>query len=488
MADSYDVIVVGAGFGGSACAGLLAKRGLKVLLVEKNARAGGKAMSLSKNGFTYTAWVVIGAPVQGNLYEAVLKELGVEDQAKLVAPGKQGSIYRTPAGKYVALPDMPPGQPDPNVIFDWLNIPEADRMTAMTFFAELTMMPPEQIDTFHDISFHEWIGRYHVPKQLYAFLVSLCCDGMFMVPVDTLEAAEAIKSLQDMFLRHGGMFCEGGYGRVAEAYCEGVRKFGGTVLMKTRTEKIVVENGRVAGVETSKGTFRAPIVISNAGLQPTVLKLVGPEHFDGAFVKRVKELVPSLALLGYRYFLKKKVLDVPYGVIFSDDSPWSQERFNKANAGQASREGVLYYEVPSNYDPAAAPAGKQIVLTGSFCPPAPEMTREQIQAWAAAGEKIMFSAFPDLEAAIEDKELYTPHDVSNLTREQVLPGQGGETIGLGQIVGQCGPNKPSIQASIPGLFFVGCDAGGTGVGTQQAIESGMNVADAVVRFRQSNPA
>ena len=55
MADSaYDVIVVGAGFGGSACAGLLAQRGLKVLLAEKNSRAGGKAMSLSKNGFTYT--------------------------------------------------------------------------------------------------------------------------------------------------------------------------------------------------------------------------------------------------------------------------------------------------------------------------------------------------------------------------------------------------------------------------------------------------
>ena len=58
---TYDAIVVGAGFGGSSCAGLLAKRGLEVLLVEKNARAGGKAMSLSRGGYTYTAWVVIGA-------------------------------------------------------------------------------------------------------------------------------------------------------------------------------------------------------------------------------------------------------------------------------------------------------------------------------------------------------------------------------------------------------------------------------------------
>ncbi len=60
MADTestrYDAIILGAGFGGSACAGLLAKRGLKVLLLDKNAIAGGKAMSLSKNGFTFTAF------------------------------------------------------------------------------------------------------------------------------------------------------------------------------------------------------------------------------------------------------------------------------------------------------------------------------------------------------------------------------------------------------------------------------------------------
>ncbi len=69
-----------------------------------------------------------------------------------------------------------------------------------------------------------------------------------------------------------------------------------------------------------------------------------------------------------------------------------------------------------------------------------------------------------------------------------MPGAGGETIGLGQIVGQCGSHKPSIRAPIGGLFYVGCDAGGGGVGTQQAIESGMNVAEAVVRYRRQRKA
>ena len=45
----------------------------------------------------------------------------------------------------------------------------------------------------------------------------------------------------------------------------------------------------------------------------------------------------------------------------------------------------------------------------------------------------------------------------------------------------------SIQAPIRGLFFVGCDAGGTGVGTQQAIESGMTVAEAVLLVVPAHP-
>jgi prolycopene isomerase len=481
--ESYDVIVIGAGFGGSACAGLLAKEGLRVLLVEKNKTAGGKAMSLSKKGHTYTAWVVIGAPVQDNFYQKVLDELEVADLAELVVPGAQGSIYKKPDGSYSMMPESPAGETDPNLIFEWLGIPEDQRQPALQFFVELTLMPPDKVKEFEGTSFHAWISSKNVPRPLFAFLVSLCCDGMFMVPCDMLDAAEAISSLQDMFLRSGGIFCKGGYGRVAEAYCEAVRRYGSSVQMATRTEKILVENGRVTGIRTKDGAIhRAPVVISNAGIQPTVLKLVGEEHFDAGYVQYVKELFPSYALLGYRYFLSGPVTDKPYGVIFSDASPWSRERLERASRGEASREGVLYFEVPANYDPDAAPPGKQMLMTGSFCPPDPELSQEEIQAWADAGEKTLFGAFPELPGLIESKDIYTTKTVSHATRDSAVSGAGGETIGLGQVVGQCGEAKPAIWAPIDGLFYVGCDAGGTGVGTQQAIESGINVSAAVASY------
>jgi prolycopene isomerase len=73
------------------------------------------------------------------------------------------------------------------------------------------------------------------------------------------------------------------------------------------------------------------------------------------------------------------------------------------------------------------------------------------------------------------------YQVSNLTRDHLLPGQGGECIGLAQIVGQCGSHKPSAQAPVRGLYYVGCDAGGYGCGTHQAVDSGVNVAELVRR-------
>jgi len=45
---------------------------------------------------------------------------------------------------------------------------------------------------------------------------------------------------------------------------------------------------------------------------------------------------------------------VPFGVIFSKDSPWSIDKWNKAKAGQIPEEMSVWYEVPSNYDPGAA--------------------------------------------------------------------------------------------------------------------------------------
>jgi prolycopene isomerase len=477
---NFDVIVVGAGFGGTACAALLAKRGLRVLLLDKNAKAGGKAMSLAKRGFTYTAWVVITAPAEGNPFEKVLEEVGVQGKVEIVKPTGGGGRFKNAAGEWTDPPDG--GFGDPDKLMEHLEVPAEEREDALKVMAELATMSAEDIAALDDVTFAEWLGSRNVPKGIYAQLVAPMTDGCFVVPPDALAASEAIETLQRIFLNPGTLFCKGGIGKIAEAYAYAVEAHGGKVVMRARVDEISVERGKVTGVATDRGHFNAPIVISNAGIQPTVLKLVGEEHFDKSYVNYVKELVPSWGFMGARYFLDAKVIDDPFGTLFSADSPWSLEKCRRAREGDLPDSMCVWFEIPSNYDPDAAPKGKQIVLTGHYGPADPMLSEEEKQKWWDLGDRILFEAYPDFEAHIERQEHYSAKEISAISRDHVLPGQGGETIGLGQVVGQDGRYKPAVKAPIRGLFYVGCDAGGRGIGTQQATDSGINVANIVHRY------
>jgi prolycopene isomerase len=442
-------------------------------------------MAFSKNGFTYTPWVVITAPIMENAFEKVLNEIEMTDRVELVTPDPSGgAIFKNAAGKYVPMPPMPSdgGVMDPNLIFDWLEIPEAEREAALMALTEITLMPPEDIAKQNDISFADFLAKYHLPKAAYGYLVGSIHDACFVAPVDAVVASEGIQVLQSIFLRSGGLFAKGGIGTVAEAFAAAVEANGGKVIYRAKTERIMVEEGKVTGVITDKGAFEAPIVISNAGIQPTVLKLIGEEHFDRSYVSYVKDLVPSLGLPGVRYFLDKKIVQQPFGTIFSTDSYWTMEKINRANAGEMPEDIAVLYEVPSNYDDTAAPEGKQIVLVSVWGSSDGQSTIKDMKSWWEKCDEIMFKVFPEMKAHIERREPYSSREVSALTRDKVLRNQGGECIGLGQTLGQGGSQKPSIKGPLQGLFFVGCDAGGTGVGTQQATESGINVANAVQRY------
>ncbi len=74
-----------------------------------------------------------------------------------------------------------------------------------------------------------------------------------------------------------------------------------------------------------------------------------------------------------------------------------------------------------------------------------------------------------------------------LEKNERTGGQGGECMGLGQVVGQCGRNIPSSSTSIQGLFLVGIGAGpdpNANMGLQRSVNSAMNVARAVVRYHR----
>ena len=51
--DSFDVVVVGAGLGGLAAAGVLARRGARVLIIDRHYVAGGNATIFKRRGYEF---------------------------------------------------------------------------------------------------------------------------------------------------------------------------------------------------------------------------------------------------------------------------------------------------------------------------------------------------------------------------------------------------------------------------------------------------
>ena len=56
----------------------------------------------------------------------------------------------------------------------------------------------------------------------------------------------------------------------------------------------------------------------------------------------------------------------------------------------------------------------------------------------------------------------------------------GESYGIALSIGQAGNEQLQGNSPIEGLFYVGCDAGGSGLGTHQAVDSGINVSKLVL--------
>jgi prolycopene isomerase len=482
--EQYDVIVIGSGPGGGSCATLLQKRGIKTLLIEKNSALGGKMVSIKKDGYAYDLFPHGQVPMRQPAFESIFNELGVGDEFQpALQPDDTRDVikicYRRRDWTNYKLLSQSQAMADPTPFFRLWEINEEDQQKTVAFMTEIATMPEERLDELDNVSMHEFVSRYDIPDALYSYM-AFHSNASLAEPIDLVAASEQIRILKHIMLQGGGGQYKGGFGMLTDVMLREFEKNGGDLIRDTKVERILVEDGAVTGVVAAKNTFRAPVVVSSAGIQPTVLKLVGEEQFDRAYVNYIKGLAPGWGFTSIRYFLSKPVMDVAMYVAYSDDSWWNMERFRRVKDGHIPDEVILFMCNHSFYDEEAAPPGKQVLVSGTICSPNPEAAEIE-GLWERMDEQ-MVKFFPEIWEATERREYAGPREISNITRDSVLPGQGGECVGLGQIVGQCGKMKPNPAAPIRGLYYAGADAGGAGMGTHQAACSGIEVARQVGHY------
>jgi len=475
----YDVIIVGAGLGGLVCGALLAKWGLGVLVLDKNNRPGGKQMGISIKGFKGEMWPTYGIPKETGPFVDAFNQLGIVSKLELI-PKSTAQMYRQAKAKWATMV-TPAGKQDIDAtlhMFKAWQLSDKETEIAIKILTEIALMTPEQIDALNDVTVQQWVAQHgDLPKPLFSFLAvqaNLMATGLY-----ELVAIWELAKIMQIFAGSTTCYPKGGYAKLVDDIADVLKTCDGEVKLRSRVEKILIEDGQVTGAATKDGVFKAPIVVSNAGIQPTVLKLVGQKYFDTSYVNYVKSIVPSLGFCCQRYIFKEPVMEHGVYIGTSQDSYIDVQRHEEMRAGKIPDVVSMYAVNPALFDPEMAPKGKQMLLIGTWCRPDPKA--REVGALQKKVDEQFIEMFPKEAKYIEAREGYVgPAQVANLSRDSVLPGLGGESVGLAVSVGYCGRSKPSVKAPIRGLFYVGHDAGGAGyLGTHQAVSSGLRTAPVV---------
>jgi len=486
----YDVCVIGAGFGGAPVAALLARAGMKVALIEKTARAGGKTQTTERKGYRFEMFGAVGIPAYNSRFHELVDTLGVADRAPFVIPeGNAASIrYRNRAGEWKVSysPLLATGsEEEMTAMKATLGVTDADLEALGVFYGEILSLADEAIEALDEVGAFAWMEQFNLATPLVS-QICMNLNTLFVVAVDRLPASEMIFALRDQVLGGAGRYHVGGYGHVAEVCAQYVEERGGLYLTKTRVQEILVEDGRAVGVRTADGDIRARAVISNAGIQPTVLLLAGAGHFPPDYVERVTALEPSWAICGFRYVLDKRIFDAALIPVFSDESWLNEERYQDMLNGKWPDVPLIAIDVPSEFDPGLSDIpGHQLANCQVFMPA--DTASPLVDEAISRCEAVIDELWPELKDHVIRKEPYGAKQISSMSRDVAVPGCGGEAVGIAQVVGQCGRTKPDPRTPLPGLYIVGCDAGGRGAGTHQAVDSAFNVA-AMVEADLAAPA
>ncbi|GGY17507.1 phytoene desaturase family protein [Paludibacterium paludis] len=488
MSERYDAVIIGAGLGGLAAGSLLARRGKKILVLERQAKPGGYATSFSRGAFTFdVALRALNGAKPGTLSYRCLQECGVADRVELIP---LASVYRlvTDDGEMLVEPGDLTGYrrklakrfPGEAANIGRL-LDEAGNMfrdmsrymaTPLPHTLKLAMMPLlfPRLARYEHMTVHEFFSLFTANERLKeALSAQWLCYGL---PSRRLAFSYFSYPFYD-FLAHGGYSVKGGAQALSDALVDVIREHGGRVELSSGATRIHVDRQGVVGVSARRlGRIATSRVISNISPE-AIVGMIGEEVFPASFLTRLRNMRPAMS--GFQVYLG---LDCPLGTLgiepdecshyFAYDLD-SQSQYKKMLAGDAGDDRVGWsLNFFSNVDPGLVPHGKSSVGLFTMVPGKdwlglpPDVYRQKkaelVRLLIAKAE----SRVPGLSAHIELIEAGTPQTMANYTRNEQ-----GSINGFEQSVQQAGIRKRfPMRYPLNGLYQVGAWTfpGGGGMG------------------------
>ncbi len=462
------VVVIGTGIGGAGCAALLAKEGYEVTVLEKNKFIGGRTATGHKKGFAFDMGVHLsGSGAMGpcgeinNRIGGGLQWITKDPLIKLIRGNRSHTLGQDlrNLGELYGLAKAIGVKPK--------NIPAMIRAFGGLLFAQRE----EDVEPYDDIPLIEYLYQYTDDEEFFR-MIEVYCGLMLCVTIDEASAGEFIWCFSNFTWNHSCAYPRGGFEQIPFSYLEVLKSIGGTVHTNAPVQKIVVENGEVKGVEADR-FYPADIVVSNAGIKKTV-ELTGTEEFPSSYVDKVSSLKSSLSGLTIKYGLDRKMMDIPMTLQYDTDIN-VREFFRKGDEGHLDTCPFIFLPAPSFMDPELAPPGKDLIIAGALAPKDPKDKKFQQKFLDLLHEKVKVLV-PNLEDHIVFKQDTTVNTITTLSGHDEA-----DVVGIAQTYDQVGKNKPRPDMPVHGLYLAGCDAGGRGIGTEQAADSALKVVELIIR-------